>query len=270
MSLIPEVEFALVEAATRHAHRPARMRRRARLWTVAPALAATLVAVAVAVAAVVWRPLLGDSGRRGHPSASSTVLPAAQLKLLGVERRAQSPADRTPAVQAQLRLLVRTANRGVRTAAIRTLEPLPGGRAAILVPEQDFGDIVAGAHAAGIENALCVLYPSPPRPPGAPPGPSGSAQECWSTAALRAGTAIAIVRGAGGFHVIGLAPDGVARVAIRRRDGSYAMAAVTNNFFDHTETAAPYLAPVGEIDRWIGPSGATVGPPSRAARGAGG
>lgn len=269
MSLIPEVEFALVEAATRHAHRPARIRKRARLWTVAPALAATLVAVAVAVAAVVWHPLLGDSGRRGHRSASTSVLPAAQLRLLGVERRAQSAADRTPAVQAQLRLLLRSANRGVRIAAIRTLEPLPGGRAAILVPEQRFGDVVSGARAPGIENALCLLYASPPRPPGAPPGPSGSAQECWSTAQLRAGAAIAIVRGAGDYHVIGLVPDGVAKVAIRRRDGSYAVASVADNFFDLTDTAAPYLAPAGEIDRWLGPSGATVGPPA-AVRGASG
>jgi len=267
MSLIPEVEFALVEAATRHAHGTVRTRRRARLWTVAPALAATLAVATVAVAAVLWRPLLGDSGRRGHPNVSTTVLPAAQLKLLGVERRAQSAADRTPAVAAALRLLVRSANRGVRTAAIRTLEPLGVGRAAILVPEQRFGDIVAGAHAAGIDNALCLLYPSPPRPPGAPPGPSGSAQECWSTAQLRAGTAIAIVRGDGDFHVIGLVPDGVARVAIARRDGSSAVALVTNNFFDLTETAAPYLAPAGEIDRWLGPSGATVGPPTRAGAG---
>ena len=263
--LIPEVELALFEAATRHAAAPARRRTRVardgRLWMVAPALAATFVAVAVAVAAVAWRPLLGDSGRRGHPTVSASGLPAAQRKLLGVERRAQTAADRTPAVRAQLRLLVRSANRGVRTNAIRVLETLPGGAVAFLVPERSFGDIVAGAHAPAIANALCVLYPSPPRAPGSPVAPSGSAQECWSTAQLRAGTAIAIVRGAGDFHVIGLVPDGVASVAVRRRDGTYATVRVRNNFFDLAETTPPYLAPVGRSDRWSDAAGRAIGPP---------
>ena len=50
---------------------------------------------------------------------------------------------------------------------------------------------------------------------------------------MERGQAAVVVNGVGGFHIVGLVPDGVTRVLIDFHNGSSAMARVANTFFDY-------------------------------------
>jgi hypothetical protein len=55
---------------------------------------------------------------------------------------------------------------------------------------------------------------------------------CWTTAEVLSGKAKGLAPAGNRWHLYGLVPDGVARVAITHYGGTSAQAVVHNNFFD--------------------------------------
>jgi len=259
-ALLPEIEASLMRAVARRR----RVRRRLGRRTVIPAAAFLVLAGSAAAAVQPWQPLLGGPDR-GVATGVDAPPPAAQLALLGVLRRPQSDADRSPAVLAGLRGLVGSADHGVHVDEVRRLGDGPDGSAIVLIPEQRQGDDVAGPRAADVTDALCVSYPAPkgarratvraidgpaaaPLPVTSPGGATAFA--CFTDHEVATGHAVAAAPGAGGTHVWGLVPDGVAGVSVAGR-----RAAVHDDFFD--VPAAP--AAVDDV-RWYDADGRDITP----------
>jgi hypothetical protein len=167
---------------------------------------------------------VGNPNGGTNPGLSATAPPAAQLAALAVLRRAQTAADRGPAVQAAL-VNVNDFTTGVRSGYVRLLETTADGPV-VLVPVAERDPTTAGpagtaAHGA-IADALCVYYPVAGTTLGATPS-------CWSTSQLLSGQALAVTDG----HVFGLAPDGVDSVTVSVSSGAMPISApVAENFFD--------------------------------------
>jgi len=265
MTVLPQLERMLVQQAARRA-RPIAAAPRAGLEALAAprrlrvsrrsavlALLAALVLGGAVAATTVWTPLLGTE-HAGRPTVSATPPSPAALKLLGVLRRAQTPADRDAQTQTVLRLLGPQLH-GVRTRYIRKLEADIGGAAVTLVPVESFSE-PGEAFAVPLEGGfVCVLYPFPQ-------GPRGASLNCWSPSEIAGGSAIGVTRGADALHVFGLVPDGVATVTIELADGSEIAAAVRENFFDAPESSTGFER-VRAI-RWQAAEGAVIGPPLNA------
>jgi hypothetical protein len=140
--LFPELSDDLAAAA----ERAVPPRRRRLLAIIGGGLVVVAVAGGATAATGVWRPQIGDE-RRGHPTISATQAPPAQLRVLGVLRRPAADADRGPDVRRILRLVGRGL-RGVRTDAVRLLDPAGDGASArVLVPAE---------RAHGDDDALCL------------------------------------------------------------------------------------------------------------------
>jgi len=167
-------------------------------------LTGLLVAGGVATAATgVWNPPLGDSNR-GHPTASSTDVPADQLQRFGVLRRLATAADRDAATLKSLSYL-NARFEGVRTDRIRAPEGLPADQY-LIVPIQRWT-------ATGITDALCLFATDN----------DGGGTGCWNTTQILAGKAIMLALSpshtdgsaisAGRGTLIGLVPDGVTAIS---------------------------------------------------------
>lgn len=117
--LLDSLSAELAAASDRLARRSARRRRRARIAAIVALMALALIGASIATGTFFWQPQLGNDSQ-GHPTASATNVPAAQLALLGVLRRAQTDSDRG----AQARYAASWLGsefRGVRTDSIRVL-----------------------------------------------------------------------------------------------------------------------------------------------------
>ena len=117
--LLEPLSTELAVAGERLARRSARRRRRARLAAVVVVALLGLIGTAAATGRFFWQPELGNDSQ-GHPTASASDVPAAQLALLGVLRREQNDTDRGAAGRYAARWLG-TEFRGVRTDSIRVL-----------------------------------------------------------------------------------------------------------------------------------------------------
>jgi hypothetical protein len=182
---------------------------------------ATLSIAGTAIAATgAWRPILGEPGLGPPPTVVVSAPPASQLAVLGVLRRAQTPADRGTDTQTELRYISNTAS-GVRTAYIRLLSPKTGLGPAVLVPVARITQVAPHGVVATPEriNALCLLI-----------GDSlnqGAAKRCFTTAELLDGRGTLSL----GTRFFGVVPDGVRLVSVRFQDGTTASAVPVSNFF---------------------------------------
>jgi hypothetical protein len=139
--LLDSLSVELAAAGERLARRGARRRRRARLAaTVAVALLG-LVGAAFATGTFFWQPQLGNDSQ-GHPTASPSAVPPAQLDVLSVLRRPQTDSDRGAAAQYAARWLG-AEFRGVRTNSIRLLS-----NGAVLFSAE---------HGPAGDNSLCLF-----------------------------------------------------------------------------------------------------------------
>lgn len=234
-SQLREISRRSIGGAMRHRRASQRLR------VGVAALAALSIAGTAIAATGVWRPILGEPGLGPPPTVIATAPPAQQLAVLGVLRRAQTPADRGTDTQAELRYMSSTAS-GVRIAYVRLLSNDTGLGPAILVPVARITQTApAGVAATPARiNALCLLI-----------GDShsqGAAKRCFTTAELLEGRGILSL----GTHIFGVVPDGVRVVSIRFRDGATESVVPAGNFFALTTPAG--TAP-GSMT-WTPPSGA--------------
>ncbi|HEX3875218.1 MAG TPA: hypothetical protein VHW26_13780 [Solirubrobacteraceae bacterium] len=192
-------------------------------------LIAVLAAVSLtgtAVAATgLWRPILGEP-RFGGPAPTITASPPppAQLAVLGVLRRPQTPADRSGATRDELQYLSPAAG-GVRTAYIRLLSDDTGLGPAVLVPVARIDESSAGAPPAVAAelphtDALCLVV-------GDRDG-QGAAKRCFTTADVVGGLASLSV----GSDLFGLVPDDVRRVTVSFTGGTARTVSPASNLFE--------------------------------------
>jgi len=188
--------------------------------------AIVLGGAAVSAATGLWNPPLGNDDA-GHASRGSSDVPADQLASFEVLRRAATDADRDAAAANALRYLD-DAFIGVRVERIRAPAGAPSDRYLIVPVER--------SELAGVDDALCLF--------AADPSAAGGGVGCWSSAEIQRGhaalielpTASSTSPTAGDLDslrpstanaaVVGLVPDGVARVRL-----GPASAAVNDNFF---------------------------------------
>jgi hypothetical protein len=191
MSLVLEpLSVELAAAAERQARRAIRRRRGGR-WAAAGAVVVLgSVGAAAATGTFFWRPQLGND-TQGHPTVSRSGVPADQLKVLGVLRRAQTDADRGAAARYAAHWLGSDFH-GVRTDSIRVLS-----NGTILFSAKD--------GPTGY-NSLCFFQADK----------EAGAETCFSLDELQRGDAALFSvppPGIGGSaNVIGVVPDGVAAV----------------------------------------------------------
>ena len=122
---------------------------------IAIGVALLTVGGAGAAASSLWLSPAGNPLYGFNPGLTESSPPAAQLAALAVLRRAQTPADRGPGVQAAL-TDVNNFTTGIRSNYVRVLGTTSGGPV-VLVPVQTRN---AAAGQPAIQNALCVYYPA--------------------------------------------------------------------------------------------------------------
>jgi hypothetical protein len=249
MTFIEQYEGQLVDAARRQ--RDARLRNRFGRRLRVPrgrgpaiALAALLVGVPTAVATVGgWNPF-DDPGANRHfpaPSTSQRPLDPELVATLGVLRRPQTDADRSPQASRGASTFRLPGYKGVRLDGIRLVDAqrgivlVPFER--IPVPTDSQGRPLPGFDPATYSNAACLFERTSD-------GYGGIG--CHTAGKIRAGRAIS----SGSGSVSGLVPDGVARVRLIHGSDT-TEAPVENNFF-----AAD--APQPTAVEWLGPDGALV------------
>ena len=253
MSFIEQYEAQLVAAGHRRIER--RLRNRVARWLRTPrrrgaavVIAALVVGAPATAATVGWNPFdePNRDARVGTPSLSEGAPDANLVRMLGVLRRPQSPAERR-FVEGQLRSqgLLRDVA-GVHVDYIRVLD---FQRGVMLIPVERFGlgyeraaranpDVPAPNRAA-LSNAVCV-YDA---------GGGSAGQSCFTGPRIRSGFAISTGPASG----IGVVPDGVERV--RLTDGERSgEASVRDNLFI-TGGEAP-VAPM--IVEWLDHQGKVV------------
>ena len=234
MSFIDHYETQLVQAGHRRIER--RLRNRVRRWLRTPrnrgaavVVAARLVGAPATAATLGWNPFDNpsrDSGRfaLGRPSVSNRPPDAELVGMLEVLRRPQTGADRAGvARQLQTRGWFGDV-RGVQLDYVRLVDPQRG---IALVPVERFGlsferaaranPSAAAPDPALFTNAVCVFDRA---------GGDTASRPCFTADRIKRGFAVA----SGSEYLIGLVPDGVARV--RLTDGERSgEAAVTDNLF---------------------------------------
>lgn len=248
MSFIDHYEMQLVDAGRRRMER--RWRNRIARWLRVPrnrnaaAVLAALVVGAPAAAAVAgWNPF-DDPGRKADSSPTTSVhapLPKLALMLAPL-RRPQSPADRGRATSLAARGFWDDVG-GVQLGYIRLLDP---ARGIVMVPVERFGLALqrrAGPppRPADFADAVCLYIP----------GTAATARRpCYTATRIAAGFAVSSESGGA---VIGIVPDGVARVRLSRRARS-AEAPVHDNLFvadSPSPSAIDWLSATGHTIRHI-------------------
>jgi hypothetical protein len=245
MSFIDHYETQLVDAGRRRMesrwrNRIARWLRVPRHRNAAAVLAALLVGAPAAAAVAGWNPF-DDAGRKPDSSPTTSVhAPVPKLTLmLAPLRRPQSPADRGQATSLAARGFWNDVG-GVQLDYIRVLDE---ARGIVMVPVKHFG-LSLQRHAgppprpADFADAVCLYIP----------GTAGQARRpCYTATRIADGFAISTESGGA---VIGIVPDGVARVRLSRR-GRSSEASVHDNLFV-ADSPSP-----STID-WIAPTGHTI------------
>jgi hypothetical protein len=204
-------------------HRSSWRWRGRRRWAVPVVVTATLTVATAAAATALWSPTLGDE-QRGRPTPSAADVPADQLRRFGVLRRPVGAADRDATTERALRYLDRRFD-GVRVQRIRAVDQ--DGRRLLIVPVERAGD--------GRRDLLCLYAVDI----------EGGGIGCWTTAQIARGRAVllalpparaesprsvrnpeALRPDPGAGVALGLAPDGVDRVAVNGATGR-----VTDNVY---------------------------------------
>ncbi|HEX5608465.1 MAG TPA: hypothetical protein VFX45_00060 [Solirubrobacterales bacterium] len=215
---LPELEKILITAASRMGESKPSLRRRLPGGRGSRIVAIGLCAVAfggTAMAATgVWNPLVGSSE---HPAElSDTPVPAGLVAKLGVLRREQTPQDRSPEVEATLKVghtgFKYKPNFAVRLGSVRYLRPGANHEPTILLsgvttvrpeiePKKE-------RWIAEVEE-VCVARPVP--------GTEEAAFICFDRSELMSGHAVmGVSNPADGFAVaLGVVPDGVATVTAK-------------------------------------------------------
>lgn len=188
----------------------------------ATVLAAVSLAGAAIAATAVWRPIPGQPGLGSPRTSTAAAPPEAQLAVLGVLRRQQTPADRDAETRSELTYIGNTAS-GVRTAYIRLLSDRTGLGRAILVPVAQISQ--AAPSELPRTDALCLLV-------GDAAG-RGAARRCFTTGELLAGRATLSLA----TDIFGVVPDAVAMVSIRFSNGATRHVAPLGNLFELAEPA---------------------------------
>ena len=253
MSFIEQYETQLVAAGHRRIER--RLRNRVARWLGTPrrrgaavVIAALVIGAPATAATVGWNPFdePNRDPRVGTPSLSEGPPDAALVRMLGVLRRPQTPAERR-FVERQLR--TEGGLRDVAGVHVDYIRVLDFGRGVTLIPVDRFGlsyeraargnPSIPPPNRAALSDAVCVYDP----------GGGAVGQSCFTAARIRSGFAISTGPESG----IGMVPDGVERV--RLADGERSgQAPVRDNLFI-TGGEAP-VAPM--IVEWLDDRGEVV------------
>jgi hypothetical protein len=263
MTLIPEGHDALAGAVAGEQPRGSRG------WPAGRTLLIAAGAIVISGSAIAatggWRPILGDD-HRGHPQPARTSVPSAQLAALGVLRRQQTAADRSPDVRRILRLLPRREINGIHIDAIRVLRQRSDG-ASVLIPTEREGSHDPG-YPSSIQRRVLCLFMGVTRTPrssqvvshGQPstehlPGGVSAGATCGNMQNLRTTGISLTVSSDRGFILGGLVPDGVERVVIRLRHQRLIKAPVRDNYYEIN--TGNEVAPGWPV-RWINAQGQTI------------
>jgi hypothetical protein len=247
---------------------PAHVRPRRR-WRTRRGAILALAGLALAVPALAetqpWQPILGRPALHDTPAGTSkSPVPTSDLGLLGVLRRPQNDADRGPIAQ-QLLAGVGSEYKGVRLASVRLLTSADGHHA-LLVPAEQHG-ISPKPGTYETANSLCLEL--------------GSGGFCGGAEQIRSGDFLGAAEGpAGGSlaDMVGVVPDGVARVVLSFPNGKTLTSEVRENFFSvtgvplddrtvnpppgrSTTPMPPVKVPAQPKIQWFDASGQRVGPP---------
>jgi hypothetical protein len=276
-ALIPELQTLLEDAAQQQTAGPAgspRPRRQRLRRGMVPGSLALLASATALAATHPWSPTLGGP-HRGHPTTSTSPIPNTELRLLGVLRRPQTAADRTPAVQATLRFLVAAEQHGVRIASIRNLGTSPATPGHAIIAFSLTHEGLTDGTVPGGSNDVCVVFPvllashtstitdahGQPRVATTYGGPAAG-QSCGNAQQLLQGTIGEAAHVGRGAYRFGLVPDGVHTVQIHAGTGHTTSVAVHDNFFDALLNTGPN-APLGVTFTWLDADGQRVGPADR-------
>ena len=253
MSFIEHYETQLVQAGHRRIER--RLRSRIARWLGTPrrrgaaiVIAALALGAPATAATLGWSPFddPGRDPRVGRPSTSAKPPHPELVRMLAALRRPQTDADRR-FVEEQLR--TQGSLRDVSGVHLDYIRVLDAQRGITLIPVDRFGlsyeraarenPAVPAPNRAALSNAVCVIDP----------GGGAAGQSCFTAERIKSGFAIA----SGPDSVIGIVPDGVARVTLSDGERS-GEAAVRDNLF-----VAGAGAPVAPRSiEWVDQSGATV------------
>jgi hypothetical protein len=252
MTLIPEVHDALAHAVG--TVQPQRSRWRPARRTLLLTAGAIVISGSAIAATGGWHPILGDD-HRGHPQPAHTSVPADQLAALGVLRREQTSADRSPDVRQILRLLPRREINGIHVDGIRLLRQRADS-ATVLIPTEREGSHDPGYPSSLQRRVLCVLTGITRAPEsGHFPGGFSAGGTCGNVQQLRTTGISATVGSDRGYILGGLVPDGVRRVVIRLRHHRLVRASVRDNYYE--VNTGKEVAP-GWPMRWIDANGRTI------------
>jgi hypothetical protein len=220
MTLLPEIEDRLVEAADEHFSRSRRWRpTRLRFPHSSRALVVMFATLGIAVPAVAathaWEPLLGNPSADGNaPRIATDAIPAEQRQLLSVLRRDQTDQDHSAATLGLLEPLAPTTD-GVRLQGVRLLSAGPGDPPVALIPvAQLFKRFPSEGGELLARDALCLT--------------DESNVVCATTDQFKAGG----LTGFEGSYAYGLVPDGVAAVHVEFADGQSKSLTVHDNFYE--------------------------------------
>jgi hypothetical protein len=231
MSLMPEVEDRLVQAAEQHYGR-ARRRQLPRLQprprrstrTLLVMFATLGIAVPAVAATHAWEPILGKPSADGQaPRVATDTIPADQLQMLSVLRRDQTDQDHSAATLGLLEPLAPTTD-GVRLQGIRLLSAGDGDPAVALIPvAQLFKRFPNEGGGLLARDALCLT--------------DASNVVCATSDQVKAGG----LTGFEGNYVYGLVPDGVATVRFDYADGSSVRLPVHDDYYGAKVAALPTI-----------------------------
>lgn len=243
MTLMPEVQDALVDAWTVR-RSSATAKRRRRRWSALLAVGAVAVSGTAMAATGAWRPVLGAEDR-GHPAPGASAVPVEQLQALQVLRRSQQPRDRGPASQAVLGSLVNGEIAGVRTSSVRLLHDDGTTRTVLLTSETVGRDDDA---AVGLRrDVLCLEATGRSKAAAADvqgadgrtrhvehPASPVVAESCNTTQQLLSGGLSVSVPVDDEIRLTGLVPDGVQTVQLHLEDGTTTSKPVGSNSYTAT------------------------------------
>ncbi|WP_445150675.1 hypothetical protein [Baekduia sp. Peel2402] len=237
--LMPELQQALAQAV--RAERPqGAIQRRRRLRTGGLALAAVLCSGTAAVAATSgWNPFGGDNP--DPPTVATAAVPGEQTAALGVLRRAQTDADRSPEVSAAINRLRARNVGGVHTDGVRVLST-SGEGVTFLVPVTR--QVTDGTPDVVREDVICLATATPAHTVAGREVGAGTTYRCGDLADIRAGKLVSGAQWGGRLELTGIAPDGAAAVRIPMRGGPSITAKIADNGFRVEATDA-----AGSLDR---------------------
>jgi hypothetical protein len=250
--VMPDVQRALATAVgvgeAEQAVRRNRRHRSSRIGGVA--LAAVLCSGTALAATSQWNPFA--SGSADAPTIATTATPSSQTATLGVLRRGQTDADRSPAITSTISRLRAHDVAGVHADGVRLLTTDADGVTFVVPVARAGSDGTPARH-----DLLCLVQATPAHGVAGRQVDAGTAYRCGDIADVRAGKLISGAQYGGRLQLIGLVPDGVATVEVPMYDGPAITAKVTDNSFQVDETNVQGIFDRDAI-RWLDAQGQPV------------